>query len=61
MVVSHSIVMPTVEYALAPRHLKLYAYKTPSRHVSHDNKGFPLKKRYSYKACYRTSFSGNGA
>lgn len=33
MVVSHSIVMPTVEYALAPRHLKLYAYKTPSRHV----------------------------
>ena len=33
MVVSHSIVMPTVEYAFAPRHLKLYAYKTPSRHV----------------------------
>lgn len=26
MVVSHSIVMPTVEYAFAPRHLKLYAY-----------------------------------
>ena len=33
MVVSHSIVMPTVEYAFAPRHQKLYAYKTPSRHV----------------------------
>ena len=33
MVVSHSIVMPTVEYTFAPRHLKLYAYKTPSRHV----------------------------
>ena len=25
MVVSHSIVMPTVEYAFAPRHQKLYA------------------------------------
>jgi len=25
MVVSHSIVMPAVEYAFAPRHQKLYA------------------------------------
>ena len=31
MVVSHSIVMPAVEYAFAPRHLKLYAYKTHDR------------------------------
>ena len=62
MVVSHSIVMPTVEYAFAPRHQKLYAYKTPSRHVLKHTitTASLLKNGTLIKACHRTSFSGNG-
>ena len=62
MVVSHSIVMPTVEYAFAPRHLTLYAYKTPSRHVLKHTitTAFLLKNGTLIKACHRASFSGNG-